>query len=241
MPRPGPPRPADPRGADLEDSYREFRLPLLVLAVSTFVAGLLDAFAFLRYGVFAANQSGNAVLLGVGLAGEYPAWPGAAASLVAFAAGAGATSRLRAARGRRAPAARGLAAAVVTVWLWAALNVLFEYGRGGPHPRVGLAAAGGFAMGCLATLFVRTAGIATTITYQSGTVAKTGERLAAWLTGPGVDRSAARRAALLGLLTLACYTAGGGVGTLAQQRPLWVPAWGSLALVAVAPLLRRRS
>ncbi|MEU9508635.1 YoaK family protein [Micromonospora sp. NPDC048170] len=242
MPRSEPPRPADRTGPpDPEDSYREFRHPLVVLAMTTCVAGFLDAFAYLRYGVFVANQSGNVVFLGIGSGGQHPDWPSAAASLVAFAAGTGVVTRLRAARSRWTPPVRGLAAVVVAMALWAALNVLFEYGRTGPPPRLALAAAGGFAMGCLATLFVRTAGIATSITYQSGTVAKTGERIARWLAGPGTDRARARQASLLGLLTLAGYAVGGGIGTLAQQRPLWVPAWATLALLAVAPMLRDRS
>ncbi|MFG1889270.1 YoaK family protein [Micromonospora sp. NPDC049051] len=224
---------------DPDDSYREFRRPLLVLALTTAIAGFVDAFAFLRYGAFVANQSGNAIFLGLSMAGRHPTWPESAASLVAFAVGTGVVSQVRAARSRSSPSARGLAAAVLAMSLWAVLNVLLRYGHQGGLPRVTLAAAGGLALGALATLFARTAGITTAITYQSGTVAKTGERVGRWLVGPGRGRSRARQGALLGLLGLTCYAAGGGVGTVAQERPLWVPAWAALALSTVALLLRQ--
>ncbi|MEU8209913.1 YoaK family protein [Micromonospora sp. NPDC049044] len=226
-------RPPDP-----QDAYREFRHPLLVLAVTTGIAGFVDAFAFLRYGAFVANQSGNAVLLGIGLAGRHAAWPESAASLVAFATGTGVVSQVRAARSRWSPALRGLGSAVLTLALWAVLNALLHHGRQGGWQRIALAAAGGLAMGALATLFVRTAGVTTAITYQSGTVDKIGERIGRWLAGPDTGRKRARQGAFLGLLALTCYAAGGGLGTIAQQRPLWVPAWGTLALAALSFLLR---
>ncbi|MEV6813463.1 YoaK family protein [Micromonospora sp. NPDC051296] len=234
-----PPQPGQRSGwTGLDDSRREFRLPFLVLALTTGIAGFVDAFAYLSYGAFVANQSSNVVFLGIGPAGRHPTWPAAAASLVAFAAGAGVVTRLRATRSRWSAPVRVLVATVIATSVWAVLNVLLQYGRHGPQARIALSALGGFAMGCLATLFVRTAGVATTITYQSGTVAKTGERIVSWLAGPGVDRTKARRASLLGLLTLVGYAVGGGIGTLAQQRPLWVPAWATLALVAVMFMVR---
>ncbi|MFF0469357.1 YoaK family protein [Micromonospora zamorensis] len=237
----GDPAPARPSAiSDPQDVYGEFRRPLLVLALTTGIAGFVDAFAFLRYGAFVANQSGNAVLLGIGLAGRHAAWPESAASLIAFAAGTGVVSQVRAARSRWSPSLRGLACAVATLALWAVLNVLLHHGRQGGPPRIALAAAGGFAMGALATLFVRTAGITTHITYQSGTVAKIGERVGRWLAGPDTRRKRARQGTFLGLLALLCYATGGGIGTLAQQQPLWVPAWGTLALSALSFVVRSR-
>ncbi|MEU8165497.1 YoaK family protein [Micromonospora sp. NPDC049004] len=224
--------------SDPQDASREFRYPLLVLALTTGIAGFVDAFAFLRYGAFVANQSGNAVLLGIGLAGRHAAWPESAASLIAFAAGTGVVSQVRAAPSRWSPSYRGLGCAVVALALWAVLNVLLHYGRHGGWPRIALAAAGGLAMGALATLFVRTAGITTAITYQSGTVDKIGERIGRWLAGPDTGRRRARHGTFLGLLALTCYAAGGGLGTMAQEQPLWVPAWGALGLSALAFLVR---
>ncbi|MFF5179618.1 YoaK family protein [Micromonospora sp. NPDC000316] len=228
-----------PSQPDPQDAYRVFRYPILALAVTTATAGFVDAFAFLRYGVFVANQSGNAIFLGIGPAGRHPAWPAALTSLVAFGAGAGVVARLRAMGPPRTSATRGLAATVIAMAVWSAVNVLLEYGRTSPQSRAVLAAFGGLAMGSLATLFVRTAGVATTITYQSGTVAKTGERIVSWIAGSGNKRSQARKGSLLGLLTLATYAVGGALGTLAQQWPLWVPVWATLVLAAMAPALRR--
>ena len=109
----GDPAPARPSAiSDPQDVYGEFRRPLLVLALTTGIAGFVDAFAFLRYGAFVANQSGNAVLLGIGLAGRHAAWPESAASLIAFAAGTGVVSQVRAARSPWSPSLRGLACAV---------------------------------------------------------------------------------------------------------------------------------
>ncbi|MFD0782840.1 DUF1275 family protein, partial [Micromonospora azadirachtae] len=162
-------------GSQPTDSYREFRHPLPALVLATCTAGALDAFAFLRYGAFVANQSGNALFLGIGPAGEHPAWPVSAASLLAFAASAGVVSWLRSpARGAKAPLV-DIAATEVAMIIWAVLNVALSYGRHGPTARVVLGAAGAVALGSLTPLLTRTAGTHTTITYQSGTTTKTGE------------------------------------------------------------------
>ncbi|MFI0796289.1 DUF1275 family protein [Micromonospora rubida] len=222
-----------------EESYREFRRPVLALALCTGTAGFLDAFAFLRYGTFVANQSGNLIFLGIGPVGWHQDWPASGASLLAFAAAAGVVSWIRSLPGRWSPALRGLGATALTLSLWTFLNVLLHYGQHGPVSRAVLAAAGGLATGAFTTLFVRTAGVTTTITYQSGTVVKTGGHIVRWVA-PGTDRDRARQASLLGLLTLVCYSVGGGIGAVAQQQqPHWVPAWGLLALVPVALLVRR--
>ncbi|WP_433349891.1 YoaK family protein [Micromonospora sp. CA-111912] len=237
--QPAPPSPDDPARPGPEESYREFRRPIAVLALCTGTAGFLDAFAFLRYGTFVANQSGNLIFLGIGPAGWHPAWPAAGASLLAFAGAAGVVSWIRSLPGRWSPALRGLGATALGLSLWTFLNVLLHHGQDGPVSRAVLAAAGGLATGAFTTLFVRTAGVTTTITYQSGTVVKTGGHIVRWIAAPGTDRSRARQASLLGLLTLVCYSIGGGIGAVAQQRPHWVPAWGLLALVPVALLVRR--
>ncbi|AVT41398.1 DUF1275 domain-containing protein [Plantactinospora sp. BB1] len=233
-----PPSPSAGRD-DPADAYREFRHPLLALILGIGIAGALDAFAFLRYGAFVANQSGNAVFLGIGPAGEHPQWPAAAASLAAFAAGAGIVSWLRGATRRWPPPLTGIVVTELALALWTVLNLLLGYGREAAAARIVLTAVGAFAMGSLTTLFSRTAGIATTITYQSGTAAKTGERAVRWLTGRGAGRTRARTGTLLGLLAISCYAAGGAVGTLAQHQPRWVPLWGALALATLILMIRR--
>ncbi|MFJ8832250.1 YoaK family protein [Micromonospora aurantiaca] len=224
---------------DSADSYREFRHPLAALVLAVVTAGALDAFAFLRYGAFVANQSGNAIFLGMGPAGGQPTWPVSAASIVAFATAAGLVNLLRR---RTRPTAAPLVDIAVTeaaMVVWTLLNLALAYGRHGTASRVLLAAAGAVAMGSLTTVATRTAGIATPITYQSGTTTKIGERAARWLFGPAADRGRARRGTLLGLLALVSYSVGGAVGTLAQHQPRWVPLWGTLALAVLILLLRR--
>ncbi|MGW4500545.1 YoaK family protein [Micromonospora sp. NPDC004336] len=223
----------------MAESYREFRHPIVVLVLTIATAGVLDSFAFLRYGAFVANQSGNAVFLGIGPAGEHPRWPASAASLVAFAAGAGIVSRLREVTRRWSPPVVNVVAVELAMSLWVVLNVLLAYGRHGAGSRVVLAATGAFAMGSLTTLLSRTAGIATTITYQSGTTAKTGEHAVRWLVDRGAGRARARLGTLLGLLGISSYAAGGAIGTLAQRQPRWVPLWGALALAVLIFLIRR--
>jgi uncharacterized membrane protein YoaK (UPF0700 family) len=200
------------------------------------IAGALDAFAFIRYGAFVANQSGNAVFLGIGPLGEHPAWPASAASLVAFAAGAGTVHWLPGRAHRWTPATVKLVAAEIAMLLWAILNLALGFGRHGATSCVVLTSAGALAMGALATLLTRTAGVATTITCQSGTVAKTGEHAVRWLAGDGPR---ARLGTFLGLLTISSYAAGGALGALAQRQPRWVPAAGTLALVTLFFVIRR--
>lgn len=234
-------RPSPSRRDDMTDSYREFRHPILALVLAIGTAGALDAFAFLRYGAFVANQSGNAVFLGIGPAGAHADWPASAASLVAFALGAGIVSRLRETMARWPVPVVNIVATELTMALWAVLNVLLAHGRPGPASRAALAATGAFAMGSLTTLVSRTAGIATSLTYQSGTTAKTGEHAVVWLVGGGTGRARARTGTLLGLLAIASYAAGGAIGTLAQREPRWVPFWGALALGALTMIVRRDS
>src|SRR5260370_25415351 len=68
----------------------------LVLVVVTFVTGMVDAVTYLGFGhVFAANMTGNVIVLGFALvgAGEISA-TASVVSLAAFMAGAAITARL---------------------------------------------------------------------------------------------------------------------------------------------------
>ncbi|MFB9185917.1 DUF1275 family protein [Dactylosporangium sucinum] len=206
--------------------------------MATAVAGLMDALALTRYGVFVANQSGNLIHVGMGLAGHDPLWPASAASIGAFGVGAGIASRVRRVRGPD-PAVVEFGLALAALILWAVVDAALDRGvPGAPGPRAVLAAAGAFFMGCFGGLFVRTAGIATTITYHSGTVMKTGERLVAWMTGSGQARRKASQGAALGLLGLAGYVSGAFLGTLSSNRPMLTFALVLLVLVALMLTLR---
>ncbi|GAA0715663.1 DUF1275 domain-containing protein [Dactylosporangium roseum] len=223
------------------DSRAEYRFPLLALATTTGVAGLLDALALTRYGVFVANQSGNLMHLGMGLAGHDPLWPASAASIGAFGFGAGIAFRVRRVCGpehRPDPAVVQCCLALTALILWAVVDVTLDRGVPDPGRRAVLAAAGAFFMGCLGGLFVRTAGFATTITYQSGTVIKTGQRIVSWITGSGESRRKAAQGAMLGLLGLVGYVSGGFVGALASSRPIVTFALAVAALVVLMLTLR---
>ena len=94
------PRSADGEGfgADARPPRGSLRHPLTrVLLTLTFSTGLVDAASYLRLGhVFAANMTGNVVLLGFGVAGagDLPV-VGPIVSLVAFLLGAWVGARLR--------------------------------------------------------------------------------------------------------------------------------------------------
>jgi uncharacterized membrane protein YoaK (UPF0700 family) len=197
-----------------------FRAPFLALALAAGVAGILDAFALTRYGVFVANQSGNVVHVGMGLVGHDPSWPASVASMAGFAAGAGVAFRLRGlgGPGHRSPAAVELCLTIGALLLWAAVDVALDRGAVAGIRWVVLVVAGGFSMGCMSALMVRSAGTAVSTTYQSGTVAKTGERIAAWITGTGPERTKARHASVMGIIGIAGYATGGGIGALTQHH-----------------------
>ncbi|WP_155219247.1 YoaK family protein [Micromonospora sp. CP22] len=234
-------RSVPPEGQDgTTDAYREFRLPLTALALAIVTAGALDAFAFLRYGAFVANQSGNVIFLGMGPAGEHPEWPVSGAAIVAFAVSAGLVDLLR--RSLRPPMASMVALAVTAAVMvvWTVLDLALAHGRYGMASRVLLAAAGAVAMGSLTTVATRATGVPTPITYQSGTTKHTGEQAVRWFLGPRAGRVEARHAALLGLFALGCYTTGGALGTLAQHQSRWVPPSGTVAMLVLMLLVRRR-
>ena len=92
----------------------------------------------------------------------------------------------------------------------------------------------------MSALMVRSAGTAVTTTYQSGTVAKTGERIAAWITGTGPARARARHASLMGVIGIVGYATGGGVGALTERHPVWTFVV-ALSILLLLLLLTTRS
>ncbi len=227
-------------GASAGDSRTEFRYPLLALVVATGVAGLMDAVAVTRYGVFVANQSGNLVHVGMGLAGRDPLWFASACSIGAFGFGAAIAFGVRRAcgPGRPDPAVAGFCLALAALLLWAVADAALDLGAPGLDRRAVLAAAGAFFMGCLGGLFARTAGIATTITYQSGTVMKTGTRVVAWITGSGAARRKASQGVMLGLLGIGGYVSGSFFGALTASRPMLTFVLAAVVLVVLMLTLR---
>lgn len=235
----------DPGSASSGDSARwqdaesEFRQPVLALALATGVAGYVDAFSLLRYGVFVANQSGSLIHLGMGLAGHFPVWPAALASIVGFGLGGGLAHllRRRVESHRRAPPGPQLSVVIGVLLGWAGLEQALAVRQFGLAQRVPLAAVGAVGMGMLAVLFVRTAGVKTTTTYQSGTVLNTGENFVNWLRRRDRHRPGNRRW-LLGFVGTGCYAAGGGFGALVTPWPVGVFAGAVVALVVLLTIVR---
>lgn len=117
-----------------EDRWRvgeyDFHIPFLALALSTGLAGVVDAFSFLKYKVFVGIQTGNVAFVGMGAADHLPAWPSALASLVAFGLGGllGARDPPRAPGRTAHPAGHGTARHA---------GAARALGAGGPVPRLG--------------------------------------------------------------------------------------------------------
>nr|WP_254553238.1 YoaK family protein [Kitasatospora sp. MMS16-BH015] len=139
-------------GAQLGDGHPV----VLALFALTVVSGLVDAVSYLALGhVFAANMTGNVVVIGFALAGA-PGFSvlGSTVALAAFLLGAGAAGRLAAGAGRW----RLRAALVLEVVLHGAAAVaVFGWGTAGALQYV-LVAVLALAMG-LRTGTVRTLGV----------------------------------------------------------------------------------
>lgn len=220
-----------------------FRVPLFALTMSVVLAGVVDGFAILRYRVFVGNQTGNVVFVGVGLAGHPASWQSALASLVAFGLGGllGAGLRRIPASGPIAPPTVELGVMLVLLVAWGLVDLGLDSGHGSSTERTLLTALCAFPIGILGGLVVRTLGVQTATSYQTGTLLRTTQGLAEWVFGHG-DTSRVRRLAMIGLLCLVSYAVGGALGASTQGRPLrsFVIVW-ALALVMIALTLGRRS
>jgi uncharacterized membrane protein YoaK (UPF0700 family) len=184
----------------------------VVLAV---VAGCVDAISFERvFDVFPANQSGNAVFLGIelghGRVGD--AWRPAVA-IIAFGAGVAAAMVIG---GRVRDRIRSVLLVAVELALLLPLTIVLV---DDPTPRAHLHGLGGAmllavtagAMGMQTEVIGRVAGVAVATTYQTGAITHIAESVARRLSG--VVRSPTIRAgtAVL-LLVLVGYIGGAAVG-----------------------------
>jgi uncharacterized membrane protein YoaK (UPF0700 family) len=203
------------------------RAHLAIAAALAAVAGCVDAVFFGRIAeVFPANQSGNAVLLGIGIgdgsAGD--AWR-PAVSIVGFGLGvtAAVVMRSRVRQRRRAP----MLIAVEFAFLAPIAVVLV----GTPRPADELAGgasgilliATAISMGIQTEVIGRVAGVSVATTYQSGAIARIGELAA--------QRN--RTVALPGLAVLGVvlggYVTGAALGAATAD-------WGGTLLVPLAVL-----
>jgi uncharacterized membrane protein YoaK (UPF0700 family) len=206
---------------------------LAVAATLAIVAGLVDAVCFARvFDVFPANQSGNAVLLGIGLgrASAVESWRPAVA-IVGFGVGVG-LGLVLGRRLRRPWRAELLVVLEVLLLVPIAVVVLDT-----SHPRTALddvAAAlllfvTSTSMGLQTEVIGRVAGVGVATTYQSGAIVRIAEEAADRLRpGTPVRASAAPLLGVLGTV-LAAYVAGAAAGAA-------VGDWSGALLVPVGVL-----
>jgi uncharacterized membrane protein YoaK (UPF0700 family) len=203
--------------------------PALVVAVLlAAITGFVDAVAYNRFlGVFPANQSGNAVFLGMALGGSATrsAWR-SATSMAGFALGivVGQTLRRRI-RGPRLGA-----------WLLICELALFVVLMAITGPLEGAHVIGGFegfvlivlastAMGVQTEVIRHVAGTAVATTYQTGAIAHMGEAISRVLSRANRLREERELAVLL--MVLGAYVGGAAIGAAAPGRWRW-----SIGLVA---------
>lgn len=207
--------------------------PLIVIAIClAALAGFVDALAFTSLGgFFASFMSGNSTRLGVGLGTGVGAVALTAGALVlSFVAGVIVASVLVRAAGRQHRAA---ILAVVALLLFVAAGV----GEIAPGSLVLLLLA--LAMGTLNGMFHRDGEVTIGVTYMTGALVRTGQKLAAALMG-GPDRFGwvPQLALWLG------FVAGAVSGAAAQLRwgwdALWLAGIIAAALTLVVARLGRR-
>lgn len=220
----------------------DFQAPVLALFLGTGLAGVLNAFSFLRYKVFVGIQTGNVVFVGMGLGGHFSAWPSAVTSLIAFSLGGqlGAGIRRIPPVRKFTPPGMELSAMLVLLVVWGLVDTALDSGHGSSVDRAILSGLAAFPSGILGGLVSRTFGVETTTTYQTGTVLRTTWAVAGWLFGAHGSGSAPQ-VALLGLLCLASLAAGGFVAAATQSRPIWTFAvsWAVAAAMIVLTVGKR--
>ncbi len=195
---------------------------LFVAVLLAAITGFVDAVAFSRFlGVFPANQSGNAVFLGMAIGGSpvSSAWRPATA-MVGFALGIVVGQLVR----RRVRGPR------LGAWLLVCELALFGavIAITGPIDRVHLIGGGeGFvlivltsmAMGVQTEVIRHVAGTAVATTYQTGAIARMGEAISRVVSRAARLREEHEVVVLL--LVLAAYVGGAAVGASAPGEWRW--------------------
>jgi uncharacterized membrane protein YoaK (UPF0700 family) len=210
---------------------------LFVAVLLAAVTGYVDAVAFDRFlGVFPANQSGNAVFLGMAIGGSTAStvWRPATA-MVGFALGIVVGQLVR----RRVHQPR------LGAWLLACEFVLLVVviAITGPIERVHvIGGAQGFvlivltsmAMGVQTEVIRHVAGTAVATTYQTGAIARMGEAISRVVSRTARLRE--ERAVGVLLLVLAAYVGGAAVGAMAPGEWRWSMILAAAVVAALAVL-----
>ena len=212
--------------------------PLAAAAVLGAVAGYIDAVSFSTlFEVFPANQSGNAVLLGIGL-GDTSAtamWRPAAA-MVGFAIGVLAAVVVR--RHPRVPSATRLLIgaeivllAILALGVGSLLEVAEPLGGAGGATLLGLTS---IAMGVQTEIIRAHAGVTLSTTYQTGALTAIAEQLGGAAHPIGADHPARGPVGILATV-LVGYVAGAATG--ARLSSTWGGAMAVPILVLVLVLV----
>lgn len=225
------------------DAGHDFRAPLVALAVLSLLAGYADALALLQWDVFVANQSGNVVRTGMGLAGAEVAgdWRLSLLSIASFTLGGALSVLVGRRHGRLSPHVTRLGLAALLLVGWLAVVVLVGDRTDAPALTLALPA---LALGLIASTFVRLGAVPVTVTYATGAVLRLGQTAARDATTSPSDaagRARRRQVLVVTLVLLVSYAGGGAVGTVAAARlgPAAHTAGVLVLMAAVVPLLRR--
>jgi uncharacterized membrane protein YoaK (UPF0700 family) len=223
--------------------------PFVLVLVLTVVAGFVDAFSLVALtGTFIANQTGNTVLIGIGLGQGHlgDVWP-LAVAIGAFVAGAVLSPLLgiRATGGRQR--ARLLAVEVVLVGAYL-VTALVAVGNTPVRAKgVGLyflILLSGAAMGIQTAIVTRARGAGVTTTFMSGMLAEVGH-LAGGLMSVRADGRRDREMRLsIVAVAIATYTGGAALGALgAKHSTLWMlgPVVALVVLLAASVVQDRWS
>ena len=216
------------------------------------IAGYVDAIGFTRlFNVFPANQSGNAVLLGVAI-GD-PSWrngwrPGL--SMVTFILGValGFTLGARLAEHRRTPVLLAIEGALLVVFAAVAGSVTHDVAPIGGAREVFLLTVSSIAMGVETDVVRRVAGVPVYTTFQTGTIARLAETGAEevehviGVRGAPKPPPGARLALVVLGAVIGGYIVGSAIGAAIVSGwgyALWIPAIVCVALVFVTARPRR--
>ena len=205
----------------------------------TAVAGFADAHIFLNVvEVFIANQSGNLVLLGMGVGeGRWSAAMRHALAIAAFVVGVASVNwinerRRRSGRRLRPDVVLGTEAVLlllVTAWI-----ALVDHG--GSAARVyPVLVVGALAMGLQTAALLRVGAVNVATTYATGSVARIGSEGALVVEGGDAPETTAHRRALLVLVSIVvAYAGGAALAAWAGAADTWLLLPVAVLVVATA-------
>lgn len=192
--------------------------------------GIVDAIGFVQHGIFAANMTGNTVLLGLSVAhGEWAHAIERALPLIAFFAGAMLARLLLSWTGKKSWIPLLLEAALILLALWLL-----------PNKTLSLALIA-FAMGVQASAITQFAGVTISTVVITSTMARIAEAVADRLTPPIAPAATPPARPPLGLymLTWVCYLSGALIAGLSGTHAIAAMLTASLLVLAAAWMTRR--